>query len=209
MRVKVAVIGATGYGGAELLRHLLFHPGVEVTQLVAKDHVGERIDTVVRSLAGMTDLVVEDAPPAVVAQNADLVFLGLPHRVSGKLACEYADLGLKVIDLSGDMRLLDADAYERFYGVAHPLPERLGSFTYGMPELNRAALQKAEPVMALMRTRPCSSPALAHGSRARVIAVAKQPGLATSSAFWSAARLSSGMPYVNEPRRSGSGCATP
>ncbi len=142
-RTRVAVIGATGYGGAELLRHLLWHPAVEVTRLVAKDHVGQRIDRVVLSLSGMTDLVVEDVAPAAVAPDADLAFLALPHRVSGRIACEYEALGLRVIDLSGDMRLLDADAHARYYGVEHPLPDRLGTFVYGMPELSRAKLRGA------------------------------------------------------------------
>jgi LysW-gamma-L-alpha-aminoadipyl-6-phosphate/LysW-L-glutamyl-5-phosphate reductase len=146
MTTRVAVIGATGYGGAELLRHLLWHPAVTVTKLVAKDHVGARIDAVLLSLTGMTDLVVEDLPPEEVVKDADLVFLGLPHRVSGELACRYAELGAKVVDLSGDMRLLDADAYAKFYGVAHPLPEQLGTFVYGMPELNRAQLRDAQRV---------------------------------------------------------------
>lgn len=146
MTTRVAVIGATGYGGAELLRHLLWHPGVTVTKLIAKDHVGERIDRVILSLGGMTDLVVEDLAPEQVAPSADLVFLGLPHRVSGAIACAYAELGIKVIDLSGDMRLLDAAEYERYYGVAHPLPDRLGSFVYGLPELNRGRLKGADRV---------------------------------------------------------------
>ena len=145
-RMRVAIIGATGYGGAELLRSLLWHPGVEVVRLVAKDHIGERIDSVHQSLAGLTDLVVEDVPAEAVAPGVDLVFLGLPHRVSGQIAVQYGDLGVRVVDLSGDMRLLDADAYERYYGVAHPQPERLGSFAYGMPELDRSPLREARLV---------------------------------------------------------------
>ena len=142
-KTRVAIVGATGYGGAELLRNLLWHPGVTVTRLVAKDNVGARIDSVHRSLAGLTDLLVEDVTPAAVAPDADLVFLGLPHRVSGRIAVEYADLGVRVIDLSGDMRLLDAAQYARYYGAAHPQPERLGTFAYGMPELDRDALRGA------------------------------------------------------------------
>lgn len=145
-KTRVAIVGATGYGGAELLRHLLFHPNVVVTRLLAKDHLGERIDRVVLSLTGLTDLVVEDLTPAEVAPDCDLVFLGLPHRLSGQLACEYASLGVHVIDLSGDMRLLDAAEYEEFYGVAHPLPEQLGSFVYGLPECNREELRGAQKV---------------------------------------------------------------
>ena len=142
-KIRVAIVGATGYGGAELLRNLLWHPGVTVTRLVAKDHVGARIDSVHRSLAGLTDLLVEDAPPTAVVPDADLVYLGLPHRISGQIAIKYADLGARVIDLSGDMRLLDAAEYARYYGEAHPQPERLGTFVYGMPELARGPLRQA------------------------------------------------------------------
>ena len=145
-KIRVAIIGATGYGGAELLRSLLWHPRVEVTRLVAKDHVGERVAAVHQSLEGLTDLVVEDVSPAEVAPDAELVFLGLPHRLSGQIAVRYGDLGLQVVDLSGDMRLLDADEYKRFYGAAHPQPERLGTFAYGMPELDREALRGARLV---------------------------------------------------------------
>lgn len=145
-RTRVAIIGATGYGGAELLRHLLWHPAVHVTRIIAKDHVGERIADVVHSLYGMTELVVQDASPADVVADADVVMLGLPHRLSGPIACEYARLGARVIDLSGDMRLLDAGEYERYYGGAHPLPAELGTFVYGLPELRRAELATASRV---------------------------------------------------------------
>lgn len=145
-KVRVAVVGATGYGGAELLRTLLWHPAVEVVRLVAKDHVGARIDAVHLNLRGMCALTVQDLPPDAVAPDVDLVFLGLPHRISGTIAMQYADLGARVIDLSGDMRLLDAQAYRRYYGEAHPMPERLGSFAYGMPELNREAIRTARRV---------------------------------------------------------------
>lgn len=143
---RVAILGATGYGGAELLRLLLPHPSVEVTNLVARDNIGARADAVIPSLAGLTDLQIEDIPPDQVAPNVDLVFLALPHRVSALIGAQYVDLGVKVIDLSGDWRLLDADAYAEFYGAPHPLPDRMGSFVYGMPEMNRDAIRGADRV---------------------------------------------------------------
>jgi LysW-gamma-L-alpha-aminoadipyl-6-phosphate/LysW-L-glutamyl-5-phosphate reductase len=137
---RVAIVGATGYGGAELLRLLLPHPHVVITRLVAKDSIGKRIDEVHTSLYGKCDLRVEDAEPEAVAPDADLVFLGLPHRTSAMVGDRYAKLGCAVIDLSGDWRLDDASVYETFYGCVHPFPERLGTWAYGMPELNRAGI---------------------------------------------------------------------
>ncbi len=146
MTTRVAIVGATGYGGAELLRLLLWHPDVEVVRLIAKDHIGARIDAVHTNLAGLTDLRVEDLAPAAVAPQVDLVFLGLPHRVSALIGAEYVKLGTRVVDLSGDWRLLDAEAYASYYGAAHPLPDQLGSFVYGLPEMNRDAIRGAERV---------------------------------------------------------------
>lgn len=143
---RVAILGATGYGGTELVRSLLQHPHVTLTRLVAKRSVGERIDVSVPSLRGLTDLVVEDAPPADVAADCDVVMLALPHRVSALIGAEFVKLGVKVVDLSGDWRLLNAEKYAEYYGVEHPLPDQLGSFVYGLPELNREAIQAATRV---------------------------------------------------------------
>ena len=142
----MAVVGATGYGGAELLRHLLVHPAVQVTRLIAKDNIGKRLGQVHLSLDGMTDLRIEDAPPQEVVGDADLVCVGLPHKVSAQIVAQYADLGVAVVDLSGDFRLHDAAVYQRYYEATHPLPERLGTFVYGMPEMNREALRQARRV---------------------------------------------------------------
>lgn len=143
---RVAVVGATGYGGAELLRHLLVHPAVKVTRLIAKDNIGKRLGQVHLSLDGMTELRIEDAEPEAVVADADLVCVGLPHKVSAQVVAKYVDLGAAVVDLSGDYRLLDAAAYEKYYEVAHPLPERLGTFVYGLPELNRHLLRGCRQV---------------------------------------------------------------
>lgn len=143
---RVAVVGATGYGGAELLRHLLVHPHVQVTKLVAKDNIGKELGQVHLSLADLTELRIEDLTPAQIAGDADLVCVGLPHKVSAAIVAEFVDLGCAVIDLSGDYRLLDKDLYAKYYEAEHPFPERLGSFVYGLPELNRAAIAQSRAV---------------------------------------------------------------
>jgi [amino group carrier protein]-6-phospho-L-2-aminoadipate/5-phospho-L-glutamate reductase len=145
-RFKAVVVGGTGYGGAEMIRRLLIHPDVELCRVIAIDHVGEPLGSVIPPLTGRSDLRFEDLPPAEAARGCDIALLGLPHRVSALHAPEILRAGVKVVDMSGDFRLRDAAAYARYYGAAHPHPEALGSFVYGLPELNRAAIRTARAV---------------------------------------------------------------
>jgi len=143
-KVKAALIGGTGYGGAEILRRLLFHPQVEVVRVTAADNIGKRVGEVHLNLAGLTSLRFEQLPPREAAAGCDVVFLAMPHKTTAKVAMELFDLGVRIVDLSGDFRLRSAAEYRAFYGVDHPAPERLGTFTYGLPELNREAIRKAQ-----------------------------------------------------------------
>ena len=179
--VRVAVVGATGYGGAELLRHLFVHPSVRVTRLVAKDNLGKRIGEVHLSLAPLSDLRVEDADPATVAADADVVCVGLPHRVSAAVVDAYCHLGVAVIDLSGDYRLRDRSAYERYYEAEHPHPERLGTFAYGLPEFQRAAICAARHVSSPGCFATCIAMALAPLARAGLLAGPVQVAAMTGS----------------------------
>jgi N-acetyl-gamma-glutamyl-phosphate reductase len=145
-RFKAVVIGGTGYGGAEMIRRLLIHPEVELTRVVAVDHVGEPLGAVHPPLAGRTPLKFENVPPAEAAQGADVALLGLPHKVSAQHAPAILKTGAKVVDMSGDFRLSDAAAYAKYYGGAHPHAELLGTFVYGLPELNRAKIAAARAV---------------------------------------------------------------
>src|SRR5690606_23676449 len=128
---------------AEILRRLLFHPHVDVVRVIAADNIGKTIGEVHLNLAGHSDLRFEELPPKEVAKDADVVFLAMPHKVTARVALELLDTGVRIVDLSGDFRLRDAEAYRKFYGVEHPAPEQLGTFTYGLPELNREAIRKA------------------------------------------------------------------
>jgi N-acetyl-gamma-glutamyl-phosphate reductase len=143
---KAVVIGGTGYGGAELIRRLLIHPEVELTRVVAVDHVGEPLGAVHPPLTGRSALRFENIPPAEAARGADIALLALPHKVSAHHAPAIVAAGVKVVDMSGDFRLRDAAAYERYYGAKHPHPELLGTFVYGLPELNREAIRTARAV---------------------------------------------------------------
>lgn len=150
-RLKATLIGGTGYGGAELLRRLLFHPRVEVLRVTAVDNIGKKPGEVHLNLGGIADhLTFEQLPAAEAAKGADVVFLALPHKVTARVVLELLDSGYqgRIVDMSGDFRLADAAAYQKYYGVAHPRPELLerGGFVYGLPELNRAALEGAKYV---------------------------------------------------------------
>jgi len=122
-RFKAAIIGGSGYGGAEMARRLLMHPDVELVRVASIDHVGEPLYMVHPNLEGQTNLTFEGVPPAEAAKGADVVLLGLPHKVSATVMKELMATGTRVVDLSGDFRLRDAAKYEKYYGAAHPCPE--------------------------------------------------------------------------------------
>jgi N-acetyl-gamma-glutamyl-phosphate reductase len=143
-RFRAAVIGGSGYGGAEMIRRLLVHPDVELVRVASVDLVGEPLAAAHPTLEGRTDLVFQDLAPAAAAEGMDVVLLGLPHRVTAQKVPEIAALpAVKVVDMSGDFRLKDPAAYERYYGQKHPHPERLADFVYGLPELFRERIRKA------------------------------------------------------------------
>jgi N-acetyl-gamma-glutamyl-phosphate reductase len=143
-RHRAAVIGGSGYGGAELIRRLLVHPDVELVRVASIDLVGEPLSAADPAFEGLTELRFEGISPGEAAREMDVVLLGLPHTVAADKVPEVAALpGVKLVDMSGDFRLKDAAAYARWYGHEHPCPERLSDFVYGLPELNRERIRKA------------------------------------------------------------------
>ena len=145
-RFKAAVIGGSGYGGAEIIRRLLLHPQVELVRVASVDHVGQPLGAAHPSLTGRSALRFEDLAPAAAATGCDVALLGLPHKISAQKAPELLATGAKIVDMSGDFRLRDPVAYEQYYGAKHPHPELLGNFVYGLPELNREAIKTAHAV---------------------------------------------------------------
>jgi N-acetyl-gamma-glutamyl-phosphate/LysW-gamma-L-alpha-aminoadipyl-6-phosphate reductase len=145
-RLKAALIGGSGYGGGEIIRRLALHPDVELVRVASIDFVGEPVWAAHPNLTGLSALRFEDISPAEAAEGVDLVFLGLPHKVAAHKVPELLPSGVRIVDLSGDFRLRDAAAYARYYGAEHPCPERLGQFTYGLPELSRRELAEARHV---------------------------------------------------------------
>lgn len=143
-RFRAAVIGATGYGGGEIIRRLLRHPEVELAHVVSIDRIGEPVARAHPNLEGQTDLQFVEMDAADAANGMDVVLLGLPHDVSARKVPEIRAQSekVKIVDLSGAFRCRDAAEYERWYGARHPAPERLSEFVYGLPELNRAAIRE-------------------------------------------------------------------
>ena len=125
---RVAVAGASGYAGGEVLRLLLDHPEVEIGALTAGSNAGERLGALQPHLLPLADRVLDDTTPEVLAGH-DVVFLGLPHGQSAVVADALSD-DTVIIDCGADFRLTDADAWEQFYGGEHA-----GSWPYGLPEL--------------------------------------------------------------------------
>jgi N-acetyl-gamma-glutamyl-phosphate/LysW-gamma-L-alpha-aminoadipyl-6-phosphate reductase len=145
-KAKVAILGASGFSGAELLRRLLRHPHAEILRVCAKDHVGQNVAAAHPHLEGATSLAFQDLPPAEAIAGADVVIMGLPVGPSVEIVGAAAQTGARLIDMSGAFRVPDAAAFERYYGTPHPRPELLGSFVYGLPELNRERLRGARAV---------------------------------------------------------------
>jgi len=145
-RFKAAIIGGSGYGGAEMARRLFMHPDVELVRVASIDHVGEPLGAVHPNLDGATDLVFEDLSPTDAVKGCDVALLALPHKVTAAKVPELIAAGVKIVDMSGDFRLRDAAVYEKFYGAKHPHPELLGTFVYGLPEMNREKIRAAKYV---------------------------------------------------------------
>lgn len=183
-RTKVSILGGAGFGAAELLRHLVVRDDVEVLRVASKDHVGEPVGKVHRTLEGFSDLVLEDLPPKEAARGADFVFLGMPHKATAAVALELFDEDVRIIDLSGDFRLRNLEDYERDYAPGHPCPERLGTFVYGLPELFREKIKGAKHVASpgcfatciAMGLLPLAKAGLLRGTNVRTVAMTGSSG---------------------------------
>ena len=140
--LKVAVVGASGYTGVELIRLLVGHPEIDITCVTSRQHEGLPISQVFPSLAGFCELLCEPLDVAAIAAKADLVFTALPHKSAMEVIPGFLAAGCKVIDLSADYRLQDQATYEHWY-QEHSSPELLADAVYGLPELFRAEIKNA------------------------------------------------------------------
>ncbi|HSG06779.1 MAG TPA: hypothetical protein VLA36_00375, partial [Longimicrobiales bacterium] len=140
--IRVSIAGGSGYAGGELLRLLLGHPRVEVAQVTSRTFAGKPLSRPHPNLRGVTNLKFSQ-PDAL--EPCDLLFLALPHGEASRRWDELAGLAPRLVDLSADFRLSDSRVYEVHYG-AHSRPELLGTFAYGLAEVNREAIRSAARV---------------------------------------------------------------
>jgi len=142
--VRVGVFGASGYVGGELLRLLLSHPKVEISAATSNAHAGEYVYRVHPNLRGRATLKFVRSDPDKVAELCDILFVATPHGVSSKFVPVLLEVGLKIIDLSADFRLKNPKDYEKWYGWSHRNPDVLEKSVYGLPELHRDEIKKAQ-----------------------------------------------------------------
>ena len=138
--MKVSIVGASGYGGGELLRLLLNHPDVEVHQVTSERNAGKPVTRIHPNLRKRTSL---DFCTVKELEKVDLLFVSLPHTQFMQRFDELSGLAERIVDLSADFRLKDIAAYQKWYGVEHPRPDKLSEFVYGNVELHRDEMKKA------------------------------------------------------------------
>ena len=146
MKKRVAIVGASGYSGEELIRLLLHHPQVQLTAVTSRQHAGQTIAQVFSRFAShpaAATLRFSEPNPELLAKGADVVFLALPHGVAAEFAIPLIQHGCLVIDLSADFRLKSAEIYKEFYGHDHPAPDLLAKSVYGLPEIHRDKIKGA------------------------------------------------------------------
>ncbi len=143
--LKIAIVGASGYTGLELIRILHCHPEVAVTCLTSEQSAGKRISEVFPTLRGRCELVLENLEPVRVAEKADIIFTALPHKAAMEVVPTFLELGKKVIDLSADYRLSDPAVYGQWY-EPHINPTNLKKAVYGLPEIRRDKIKSAKLV---------------------------------------------------------------
>ncbi len=137
---RVAIIGGSGYTGGELARLLSRHPDLKLVSMTSRQHVGSKITTVHPFLQGFVDLNFDEK---VNSADVDVVFTATPHGASMNIVPELLNSGVKVIDLSGDYRLKDPETYKKWYGGEHRDLANLEKAVYGIPELFRKDIKKA------------------------------------------------------------------
>ncbi len=147
MSKRIAIVGASGYSGEELVRLLLHHPQVELTAVTSRQNAGQTLAQIFPKFAShpkTKSLRFVEPSVDAIARQADIAFLALPHGVASEFAVPLLKAGVQVIDLSADFRLKSAQVYKEFYGHDHPAPELLKSSVYGLPEVYRESIRNAQ-----------------------------------------------------------------
>mgnify|MGYP006426516399 CR=1 FL=1 len=143
--IKVGIVGGTGYTGVELLRLLLGHPQVQLSVITSRAEAGVPVADLYPNLRGHTELAFSK-PDLDSLYRCDLVFFATPHGVAQSLVPDLLDAGVRVVDLSADFRIRDAELWAQWYGQTHACPERISQAVYGLPETNREAIKTAQLV---------------------------------------------------------------
>jgi N-acetyl-gamma-glutamyl-phosphate reductase len=139
-KTRIGIINVTGYAGVELARLLYQHPEIELTAVTGRSAAGQKLGTVFPHLASL-NLTIE-----AKLGEADLVFSAMPHKESAEVIIPLIKAGIKVVDISADFRLKDAEEYPRWYGFTHPAPQLLPKAVYGLTELYRTQVVSAQLV---------------------------------------------------------------
>jgi N-acetyl-gamma-glutamyl-phosphate reductase, common form len=197
-RVRVAILGGSGYTGGELVRLLLFHPFVEITQVASESRAGHFVHSAHPNLRKICNL--RFCHPDDLT-SCDVLFLCLPHGVAQQAIEHYRTLAPHVIDLSGDFRLRTPELYQHWYGHEHSAPALLSQAVYGLPELHRAELRGASLVSGTGCMATASILGLAPLYRAGVVDYALP--LVVEAKVGSSATGAKAGPASHHPDRSG------
>jgi N-acetyl-gamma-glutamyl-phosphate reductase len=145
--IKVAIVGASGYAGEELVHLVLRHPHAQLVAVTSRQYAGQTLAQVFPRFSHFPTaktLRFSEPNSELIARDADVAFLALPHGVAAEYAVPLLSLGVSVIDLSADFRLKAPETYKEFYGHDHPAPELLAKSVYGLPELYRERIKTAD-----------------------------------------------------------------
>ncbi len=144
-KLKIGVVGGTGYTGVELLRLLAQHPNAEIALITSRGEAGTPVSAMFPSLRGRVDLEFS-VPSEAALKKCDLVFFATPNGVAMQQARALYDAGIKIIDIAADFRIKDIPTWEKWYGVKHACPELVAAAVYGLPEVNREQIRGARIV---------------------------------------------------------------
>ena len=145
-KIRVGIIGATGYTALEVARLLEAHSQASVVAATSRAHAGEALSQVHPSLSGRCEIEIENFSIETFADRCDVAMCCLPHGASAETVQQLVQHDVRVIDFSADFRLSDVDIYEHWYEIQHPWPERVGSTVYGMPEFFADEIRDADIV---------------------------------------------------------------
>lgn len=144
-KIKVGIVGGTGYTGVELLRLLALHPNAELTVITSRSEAGLPVAEMFPSLRAYVDLKFSD-PAQVDLSVCDVVFFATPNGIAMQQTRELLAKGVRVIDLAADFRIKDVATWEKWYGMTHACPELVAEAVYGLPEINREKIKQAKLV---------------------------------------------------------------